>query len=61
MTTTYGVEMKTLLDMDCALKLVELQGIHIPIKPPPIPPIPKPMVPPKAAYLSSNKGLKWSH
>lgn len=45
-----------LVDMDCALQLIELQNIPLPKEPPPVPPLPpgfgpKPIVPPKTNSL----------
>lgn len=43
----YNEELDTLVEMDLKLQLIELQNITIPKDPPEIPPIPKPVIPPK--------------
>lgn len=52
----YHKELKMLVDMDCALQLIELQNVTLPKEPPPVPPLPpslgpKPAVPPKSQSL----------
>lgn len=52
----YKRELKMLVDMDCALQLIELQNVTLPREPPPVPPLPpgfgvKPVVPPKTDSL----------
>lgn len=52
----YKRELKMLVDMDCALQLIELQNVTLPRDPPPVPPLPpgfgvKPVVPPKTDSL----------
>lgn len=42
--------------MDIALQIMELQETTIPNEPPPIPPLPKPTVPPKTSHhLARNR------
>ncbi|GJQ72561.1 hypothetical protein Trydic_g1232 [Trypoxylus dichotomus] len=46
----YYKDLKLLTEMDVALQIIELQEIMIPNTRPPIPPLPKPTVPPKAPH-----------
>lgn len=52
----YKRELKMLVDMDCALQLIELQNVTLPKEAPPVPPLPpgfgpKPAVPPKTQSM----------
>ncbi|XP_074033990.1 engulfment and cell motility protein 2 [Leptinotarsa decemlineata] len=50
----YKKELEELVEMDLRLKIIELQNISIPKNPPPLPPLPKPLVPPKPPALSEH-------
>ncbi|KAK9693540.1 PH domain [Popillia japonica] len=52
----YHKDLETLTEMDIALQIMELQETTIPNEPPPIPPLPKPTVPPKTSHhLARNR------
>lgn len=61
-SSNFEKELETLVEMDCALHLLELQNVPIPNVAPPLPAVPpqirnKPAVPPKSPKLSSRKRI----
>lgn len=57
-SSLYNTELKTLIEMDIRLKLLELQHIGVPKNPPHIPPLPadlRPSLPPKPLGLGRTR------
>ncbi|XP_057658530.1 engulfment and cell motility protein 1-like [Diorhabda carinulata] len=50
----YNKELEILTEMDLKLQLIELQHVSIPKNPPPVPDVPKPLLPPKPTSINSR-------
>ncbi|XP_072384883.1 engulfment and cell motility protein 2-like [Diabrotica undecimpunctata] len=51
----FNEELETLVEMDLKLQLIELQNVSIPKNAPPIPPLPKPVLPPKPEIVTRRE------